>query len=314
MTDDVQIEVTLPQGDSDAPRRIKRPGSSLVAFTSSKDRSLDLVAPSPGWNLAGRPVVYLLIQPTHDATRPIVYVGETEHLEQRLLKHRRTKNWSEIIVFSQEDLFDKACCRYLEYRAHWKINHTDRAELLNSKAPELSLLERGRRGPAETTLKAMGLLLSFIKYPLFERLSDIERRQRHAANSGPQFFTPGRRDVPTFELAPAGARGSATGGPGGIAGDFVVYAPSEVASSEQANCSEKTAFLRWMLENESVLQRTDSSLSFTTNHAFASQELAREFVLGGPNGPKWTSANTGQTVEAWLNANPHPNRPSDDGN
>jgi hypothetical protein len=126
------------------------------------------VAELKGWEEAQRPGVYLLVGDDPEGTRPLVYIGEAEHVLDRLKQHvadEKKDFWDQVVLFTSKDAnLTKAHVKYLESRIVELVREIDRARLSNGNTPPRPSLPRADQdameeflGPARLLLAALGL-------------------------------------------------------------------------------------------------------------------------------------------------------------
>ncbi|MEO5326947.1 MAG: GIY-YIG nuclease family protein [Magnetococcus sp. THC-1_WYH] len=92
--------------------------STIEAYAFKRDLFTKRVKKDPNFNLK-RAGVYVLIGPDDDAGKKIGYIGESENIEDRLVRHnldgKMQERWLDTIVFMNKDAnFTKAHARYVE--------------------------------------------------------------------------------------------------------------------------------------------------------------------------------------------------------
>ncbi len=106
------------------------------------------------WEESQRPGVYLLFGADEATGRAAGYIGEAEHVLDRMQDHLANKDfWNEIILFTNKDQnLTKAHVRYLESRLVDAAKLSKRYVVLNSTTPTAALLPRGDRDAMEDFL------------------------------------------------------------------------------------------------------------------------------------------------------------------
>ncbi len=164
---------------------------------------------------AGRTGVYFLTGPDpKDATRTLVYVGESDDVATRLKQHNAddTKDFFSRVcmVVSKDENLTKTHVRYLESRLLALAKAANRARLVNGTAPAFDRLPESDRADMEFFVEQIALMLPVLG---FDFMQAVVVSQPGAAAGGQ--VAPDRT---VFEFATVGVRASAVEADG----EFVV--------------------------------------------------------------------------------------------
>lgn len=133
------------------------------------------VAELKEWDESQRPGVYLLVGDNPDGTRPLMYVGEAEHVLDRLRSHVVDESkayWDQVVLFTSKDAnLTKAHVKYLESRLVELAREIDRVKLMNANTPPRPSLPRADRDAMEEFLGPASLLLAALGFVALQRLS-----------------------------------------------------------------------------------------------------------------------------------------------
>jgi hypothetical protein len=252
----------------------------------------------------GRTGIYFLVGPDpENSLRPLVYIGESDDVGNRLKQHNRPEVvsgtgggkdfWEKVcLVTSKDQNLTKAHVKYLESLLIQNAGQVGRCKLINGTAHEyINLPESDRADMAffidqiRTVLPVLGL--DFLRdRPMPSSLKSSLKPE--APPSSPRFVAEVPRhgikaygqeiDGEFFVLEGSLARGKWTGVDGGYQGLF------------QQLCDDDV-----LVETETGLRR------FATDYAFSSPSAAAAVVSGrSANGREhWKVEGLGQTYAAW---------------
>ncbi|HIF9375048.1 TPA: GIY-YIG nuclease family protein [Photobacterium damselae] len=122
------------------------------------------------WEESQRPGVYFLFGKDAETGNNLVYVGEAEHIQKRLLQHLARKEfWNEAICFTNKDEnLTKAHVKYLEARLIEIIIRCKRYKLDNEQQTTLPSLPRGERDAMETFIDNIRMMIGSLGHKLLE--------------------------------------------------------------------------------------------------------------------------------------------------
>ena len=231
------------------------------------------------WEESQRPGTYLLFGVDEATGRPAVYIGEAEHVLNRLQDHLRSKDfWNELILFTNKDQnLTKAHVEYLESKLVEAAKASKRYIVLNGNAPTPPLLPRGDRDAMEDFIDQARLLLGVLGHRVLEPVTVTAEAKpvRVAAFpvSGPSTTsTVGTELALTTRAVHARAVLTNEG--------IVVLADSTAALKSARSMSPSYKTLRAELIQQGVLVENGASLRFSENHLFSSPSAAACVVAG----------------------------------
>jgi hypothetical protein len=244
------------------------------------------VAELKDWEEAQRPGVYLLVGDDPDGTRPLVYIGEAEHVLDRLKQHAadgKKDFWDQVALFTSKDAnLTKAHVKYLESRIVELAREIDRAKLVNGNTPPRPSLPRADRDAMEEFLGPARLLLAALG---FTALQPLARRAADSAvgPSGPLAHVELRLVVPKRHTD---ARGHQTDE------GFVVLAGSKGDATLRGSLQKGWLALREELIADGSLRTTPTGVQFERDVLFASPSAAASVTMGGVWGGRtgWKTA------------------------
>ena len=244
------------------------------------------VAELKGWEEAQRPGVYLLVGDDPEGTRPLVYIGEAEHVLDRLKQHvadEKKDFWDQVVLFTSKDAnLTKAHVKYLESRIVELVREIDRARLSNGNTPPRPSLPRADQDAMEEFLGPARLLLAALGFtalqPLARRAAD-----NSVGPSGPLAHIELRLVVPKRQTD---ARGHQTDE------GFVVVAGSKGDGTLRDSLQKGWRALREELVADGSIRTTPTGIEFARDVLFASPSAAASVTMGGVWGGRtgWKTA------------------------
>ncbi|HAV87588.1 MAG TPA: DUF4357 domain-containing protein [Pseudomonas sp.] len=247
-----------------------------------------------------RPGVYLLAgEDIEHPGRMIGYIGETEDLARRLLRHENDASrefWTDTIVFtSKDENLTKAHVRYIE------------AELIKIAGKNPAWQQPNRQTPSsagklpiadqvamDEFVRQARTIAGTLGFQIFKVIEDEEGVQEQAvAAPAPA--------SPVFELRGDGYRASGVHSP--QSGDFIVKAGSVARREVNPSLQAGSKRLREELLANGVLIAAEGGLKFASDHAFSSPSGAAGLISGSPTSGRanWKTA-TGLTYGDYLAA------------
>jgi hypothetical protein len=264
------------------------------------------VAELKGWEETQRPGVYLLVGDDPEGTRPLLYVGEAEHVLDRLKQHAADDSkefWDQVVLFTSKDAhLTKAHVKYLESRIVELAREIERTKLVNGNTPPRPSLPRADRDAMEEFLGPARLLLAALGFtalqPLARRLADSA-----VGPSGPFAHIELRLVVPKRQTD---ARGYQTDE------GFVVLAGSKGDATVRESLHKGWRTRREELLADGSIRTTATGIEFARDVLFTSSSAASSVTLGGrwggPDGWRTADGTTLGALEAGLGSAPSDGR------
>lgn len=119
--------------------------------------------------------VYFLFGVDDDSGKPLVYIGESENIYDRLKQHLDGKDfWNEVITFiSKDEQLNKAHIKYLENRFYSIATEADRYLIKNSNTPTKSTLSEAEEAEMEEFIHNAKILVAAQGHRVFEPVAQI---------------------------------------------------------------------------------------------------------------------------------------------
>ena len=243
-------------------------------------------------------------------TRPLVYVGESDHVGNRLKQHDtdEEKDFFEqvALVVNKDENLTKSHVRYLEYRLMTIIREIDTATLHNGNQGSPVTLPEAELSDMERVIQQLLVLMPVLGFTFLQAPPKRNQPQTNTLESAPV------EEFPTFELRFLGGKIQADAYE--AEGQFVVMAGSICRHPEQVTDALKNARYAYILDD--LQQSLETGLlipvesppcervRLTRDKAFKSPSRAASFVCGNPmNGlQQWKVKGTGQTYGEWRTA------------
>jgi hypothetical protein len=233
------------------------------------------VAELKGWEEAQRPGVYLLVGDDPEGTRPLVYVGEAEHVLDRLKQHvadEKKDFWDQVVLFTSKDAnLTKAHVKYLESRIVELAREIDRTRLYNGNTPPRPSLPRADRDAMEEFLGPARLLLAALGFTALQPLARIASNAAEGP-SGPLADVELRLSIPKRGVD---ARGHLTDE------GLVVRSGSKGDRTVRSTLSKGWVAMRSELLADGSVMDTGTVIEFKRDVLFASPSAAASLVAGG---------------------------------
>ena len=147
------------------------------------------------WEEARRPGVYLLVGAEGPSERE-VYVGESEHVLNRVKQHVGQKEfWQEVVLFTSKDAnLTKAHVRYLEHRLVQEAREIGRYKVVNGNDPGGTPLPRADQAAMEEFIDNLVVLIGALGHRIFVPMARAsgasEDRFRFAIGGAEAFGAP----------------------------------------------------------------------------------------------------------------------------
>ena len=220
--------------------------------------------------------VYILLGENENSSTPIIYIGETDEVLQRLDRHSLEKNkdfWQQTIVFTSEgntlNKLNKADVRYLEAELVKLARKNKRYDIKNMTNPNHPSLSESAKAEIEWYLEGMLLLLPILGVTAFEKTEAITK------DSG------GAGDAIEYHLKGDGFKAKGYE----ITNNGFVVSKGSTTVSEFRNHAIKRGRLyaiRQELIRKKVLKKitNQDGYEFTTDHPFSSPSTAAAICNG----------------------------------
>jgi hypothetical protein len=238
------------------------------------------------WEEAQRPGVYMLVGDDPDGVRPLMYIGEAEHVLDRLRQHASDRGkdfWDQVVLFTSKDAnLTKSHVKYLESRLVELAREIGRVSMMNANTPPRPSLPRADRDAMEEYLGPARLLLAALG---FTALQPLARRPETGVEgpTGPLAQIELRFVVPKRGVD---ARGHLTDE------GMVVLRGSRGDSKVRDSLSKGWRALREQLITDGTIRDTGAGIVFERDTLFSSPSAASGVLSGGVwNGRQgWRSA------------------------
>lgn len=170
MTDPFTIRIYIPDGDPEGVRVIDRMNWTGRGVTF----------PRSDWNRAvvrpelSKPGVYILVgrpETAEDDALPLLYIGQTDDLLNRLGQHKKDKDfWDRAVVFiSTNDGLNRAHITWLEHALISRAQKIGQCYLDNGNSPKEPILSEFERADTEAFLREILQILPVIGITALER-------------------------------------------------------------------------------------------------------------------------------------------------
>lgn len=258
----------------------------------------------------GRTGVYFLVGPDPDNNlRPLVYIGETDDVSQRLKQHNRPEEqggkdfWEKVcLITSKDQNLTKAHVKYLESLLIHNATEIGRCKLVNGTAHAYASLPESDKADMAYFHDQIRTVLPVLGFDFL--------RAAAQASSFTEQTQPDASPLFTMSIPKYGIQASARE----IEGEFVVLKDS-LARDDWMGASDGYRTLFKQLCNDGVLMPGKNGLRFfTTDWAFASPSAGAAVVSGrSANGRiTWAIEANGQPYGVWQEqqvneAQPAPN-------
>jgi hypothetical protein len=260
-----------------------------------------IVAPRSQWVDLGkrdelkRAGVYVLLgQNPKDLTQEAVYIGESDNIWERLVRHNNDANkefWSKTLaITSKDENLTKAHVRYLESRLIQIALKTQRAKVINGTNPEVVSLPETDIADTEYFLEQIQMILPVLGFNFATPLPKTNILQPINSDT----FT-----SPIFTFNYAGTLATAQE----INGEFVIFEGSTARKAKTNSLADSYTQIRENLLKDEKLKDSDNPdyWIFAQNVLFQSPSTAANIVGGASlNGRQhWKVKDTGASYAQW---------------
>lgn len=248
----------------------------------------------------GRTGVYFLVgSDPKGGARPLLYVGESDDVGNRLKQHNRPEEkggkdfWEKVcLVTSKDQNLTKAHVKYLESLLIKHSQESGRYKLVNGTAHDYVGLPESDKADMAFFLEQIRTVMPVLGLDFLRERSSSLRTSSDEPGS-PSVNTP--RFVAEVPKVKAKAYGQE------VDGEFYVLAGS-YARGEWTGIDGGYRTLYMQLCEEGVLVDTDNGLKqFSTDYAFSSPSAASAIIVGRNSNGRihWKVESSGHTYAAW---------------
>ncbi|EHR0246795.1 TPA: DUF4357 domain-containing protein [Vibrio parahaemolyticus] len=237
------------------------------------------------WEETHRPGVYFLFGYDADSGSNLVYIGEAEHIQRRLLQHITSKEfWNEAICFtSKDENLTKAHVKYLEARLIEIALTSKRYELDNDKRPPISSLPRGDVDAMEAFIDNIRTVIGSLGHKL------LEPKVIRTFNS---VSCDTEKNVLQLKVKKINAKAMLTDE------GIVVLKGSQALPDVRPSLSKGYSKLRENLKEQGILTKEESLLIASEDILFSSASQASAVLLGYPySGPDYWQNSVGKSLK-----------------
>lgn len=284
------IRVYLADGTASGIRYAELVNWTGHAIACPRNRLSELA----NWPEAAKPGVYFLFESRVIDSKPIVYIGESENVSQRLISHDKNKDfWNEVVIFtSKDENLTKAHIKYLESTLTSLSKQADRYQLENGNRPPESRLPRADRDAMQEFVENSRMVLGILGYPILE---PILKSQTY-----PDLYTPADKHIGIidslseliFTVNQLIAYGALTDE------GFVLKKGSQLSKINTDSMPGKLATIKARLLKDKILVEQADILVASEDILLSSSTYAAAIVAGtSRSGPQsWKTVN-GQTIK-----------------
>jgi len=240
--------------------------------------------------------VYFLVGYDSENLLPIVYIGESDDVANRLKQHNRTEEaggkdfWEKVcLVTGKDQNITKTHIKYLESRLIEIARRGGQCHLMNGTSHQYSKLPESDTADMEYFLEQIQVVLPVLGFYFLKELKRSNEKLQHSTNNFLNEFV----SEAEFYLTTKDINASAKV----IDGDFVVLKGSKV--QRLSNSTFNYTMLRNSLIERGVIDPVD--FIFTQDYSFNSPSAASGVIQGrSSNGRKeWKEMGTNQTYAQW---------------
>jgi Domain of unknown function (DUF4357) len=249
------IQIFLPTGEPRGIRMAELTTRIVQAFLVPRSELQEAKRQSELDQMA----VYFLFGESEQEAQPMVHIGKTEDLKERLDFHDKTKSFwkTAILGISKTQSFTQAHIRYLEWYCVQKARDAGRYRLDNEGIPGKPFVTDAMEADILDSFETLKILVATLGYPVFEPLIPEATAKT--------FSLTGKNADAVGELVEDG---------------FVVLQGSRATKDIESSVQDSVSSLRQKLFDCSILVDEGSQLRFTQDYLFQSPSGAAAFVLG----------------------------------
>lgn len=248
----------------------------------------------------GRTGIYFLVGADPEGgSRPLVYIGESDDVGERLKQHQRPADkggkdfWEKVcLVTSKDQNLTKAHAKYLESHLIQVAGEVGRCKLINGTAHDYSNLPESDRADMASFLEQVRTVLPVLGLEfLRERPMPSEQKtfqETELAPSSPRFRMEIKRDNITAHAQE-------------VDGEFVVLEGSQARFEWTDHKHNYRTLFKQLCDEGVLVDNGDGYRRFSTDYAFGSPSPAAAMVAGrAANGRKdWKLEESGQSYGEW---------------
>ncbi|OJU92430.1 MAG: endonuclease [Acinetobacter sp. 38-8] len=240
--------------------------------------------------------VYFLVGYDSENLLPIVYIGESDDVANRLKQHNRIEEaggkdfWEKVcLVTGKDQNITKTHIKYLESRLIEIAKRSGKCHLINGTYHQYSKLPESDTADMEYFLEQIQVVLPVLGFDFLKELKRSDERMQNPTNNVLTEFVSETEFFLTTKDITASAKV--------IDGDFVVIKGSKV--QRLSNSTFNYTMLRNSLIERGVIDPVD--FIFTQDYSFNSPSAASGVIQGrSSNGRKeWKEKGTNQTYAQW---------------
>ncbi|MCY4327900.1 MAG: GIY-YIG nuclease family protein [Rhodobacteraceae bacterium] len=244
--------------------------------------------------------VYFLTGPDpEDPETSQVYVGETDNVRKRLIRHSSDESkdfWERVcVVTSKDQNITKAHARYLEARLIAIARASENASVMNGTAPSPIPLPEADESDMEFFIEQIRLIFPVLGFNFLRQYTgDAQTARTTGADLADG------DDIPVFRLF--GRKRGVEAHAQEIGGEFVVLKDS-TAVAARSNKSDRSYAKRQMqlIKSGKLVKREGGILMFSENVSFRSPSAASAVILGrSDNGRRsWKHSKSDVSYGEW---------------
>ncbi len=255
------LQVFLPEG-TPAGIQIAELTTRIVQAISVPRTHLKQFYDRPESHYVG---TYFLFGGEDGSSKPLVYIGQTEDLKQRLRKHDSDKEFwtSAVILVSRTQSFTQAHIKWVEWHSIAKATEAKRFQLENGNQGSEPFVTEAIQADLWEIFETGSLLLQSLGYPIFEPLLS-----QASTGDGKE----------TWYLSKRGAKATAT-----FTNEGIVVHQGSTCSKDFTPSAKDSQFVKRREEMvlEGILDEKNKILTFTEDYQFKSPSGAAAIVSGG---------------------------------
>lgn len=242
---------------------------------------------------ASRTGAYILSGPDpQDATRLMVYVGESDSVRERLKQHNTDDSkdfFTRVcVIVSKDENLTKTHVRYLESRLIDLIKIAKRAVLANGNSPMFALLPESDKADMEFFIEQIAVVLPVLGLEFIQPTPTPHTNSSSAATS----------QSILFDMTAVGIKADAVE----IDGEFVVLKGSLARLAGTASWTSYKGLRDKLVAEEKLIESGQPNiLQFAENVAFDSPSAAAAVVYAGNQNGRiaWRVKGTNQSYKEW---------------